>query len=59
MVLLRKLKGCGWEQDTRITRGDVGSVFVLVKDVSLQQPMTASAVAQLNAEAGISADFEE
>lgn len=29
----------GWyvcAQDTRITRGDLGSVFVLVKDVSLR-----------------------
>lgn len=38
--------------DLRISRGDAGSVFVLVKDVALQ-------VAQLKAEIEFSAEFEE
>jgi hypothetical protein len=54
-----KLERLWLGQDTRITRGDVGSVFVLVKDVSLQQPITAIAAAELNAEAALSAEFEE
>lgn len=29
---------CLWVQDTRISRGDGGSVFVLVKDVSFSAP---------------------
>jgi hypothetical protein len=46
-----KMVGLGFAQDTRISRGDAGSVFVLVKDVSLQ--------AQLKSEVEFSAEFEE